>query len=291
MRLSATCMFPLFLVIAAPSAGTAQTQHVVYGESRGWTTVAEYATGSFVGCAAMIDRDGGTWGIGQDARGAWRLLFEAPGVFGQHGVTIDIDRATFPFTVAQGDGQVVGIPIDASSLDGIRRGNWMSLALDSGGGGTFSLAGTAAAILKVDECVAYQGNAPTPGGNGGLAPGSGLAGGGGAVTPPSAGGKPATGGLAGVTTGGAPCPAPAATPSIDAGGPASLYFVNATGRALSVYWIDRSGRVDNIAALPAEDGVVIDTTIGHTFLVRDIDGACYGGVIRSGGPSERVDIR
>ena len=284
----------LWTCLAAVAALTlglpqARAQQVYYGESRGWTTFADFANGSFNGCAALINRDGGTWGMAQGAGGDWRLVFGAPGNYGQRGVTIDIDRATFPYNVADGDGENVIVRIDYSSLEAVRRGNWMTIAIDGGATGTFSLAGTAAAILKIEECVAYQGNTPTPGGgNAGVTSGSG---GGAAVTPPSSGGKPATGGVADVQTGGAPCPAPATAPSIDAGGPATLYFVNDTGRALTIYWIDRSGRIDSIAALPAEDGVVIDTTIGHSFLVRDIDGACYGGVIRSGGPSERIDIR
>lgn len=267
----------LIALLGMLAAEGAAAQQVYYGQTRGWTTTADYDAGRFLGCGAEISRDGGTWRIARDAPGAWQLIFAAPGNVGTSPVTLDIDRATFPYNRAEGDGTHVYVAVDYSSLEAVRRGNWMTVSFQGGASGTLSLAGTAAAILKVEECVAYAGQ---PSSGRGTAPSQGTS-----TTPRVGGSAPQP------YAGGGACPDRMTHTSVEAGGAASAYFVNATNRALMIYWVDAYGEVSETAPLPANDGIVLDTTIGHAFFVRDFQGACYGGAIRVDGPAVRIDIR
>lgn len=67
---------------------------------------------------------------------------------------------------------------------------------------------------------------------------------------------------------------------------ATVDFVDQSGNphgALKVYWIDNNGRLVDIAIF-SSNRASLNTYVGHSFVVRDRGGRCYGGVytIRSG---------
>lgn len=256
--------FCLAAPVLLPAAAGAQ--QVPYGEARGWMTIADFSGGRFLGCGAMINRDGGTWGIAQDAGRGWRLVFGAPGNHGVSDVTIDIDRATFPYHQAEGDGINVYVPVDYGSLDAVRRGNWMTVSFPGGASGTLSLAGTAAAILKVEECVQNAGVVP------GRAPAQRVVESDALRPDPS-------------------CPVFGQVRSPASQQPATIRFTNRADRALNVYWLDFDGQPQEYAGLMPGESTQIDSYAGHLWVARDFAGSCVGGVMQTGAGFSTYDLR
>lgn len=134
------------------------TREDTYGETRGWTVHAGFAGSRFAYCAAEQGGPDGTWRFGYDASPQWQMAFTQR--FGG-------DTAYGNFEVdGRGDG-----------ISGWGDGTWVILWLNLGeysliGEGSrlvlslgqiqrsFALHGTAAAALKVKECVENRGIAP-----------------------------------------------------------------------------------------------------------------------------------
>jgi len=261
-------------VMMAATTGSAAADETFYGETRGWTTVALGDNGRFTGCAATIARDGGTWGFGQHVSGQWRLAFGAPGLHGAQPVTIDIDRATFPYHTAEGDGTNLYVSVDAASLDAVRRGNRMTVTLGNGQTANMTLAGTAAAMLKVQECVQNGGRPPAAGG-----------------TLPAVPGGAAAAVENDALRGGAGCPDFRRWASLGSNTPAVLTVTNRSDRALTLYWIDFNGQPQEYAGTLPGETLQLDTYASHRWLARDFGGTCVGGVMDMAAGMNTYDLR
>ena len=251
-------------IVAYPAAETA------YGEARGWRVGAARSGAGFAYCFAEAPRRGGpAVRLGWDGM-QWQLAAQVPAPADWQG-SLQVDGAGAGRGYRSGGDLVSGTAaggwtiawIGLPELDALRQGSQAVLGVGRGDV-DFALSGSAAAILKVEECVQRGGQAPQ------------------AAARPA----PATG-----ASGASRCPDPRSMVSRDSGGQASAYFVNATDRALMIYWVDRSGNLVEMGPLPVNDGTTLTTTIGHTFQVQDFQGLCYGGGIRVDGPAIRIDLR
>jgi hypothetical protein len=265
MRAITVCLGAAALAAALGMAGRALAEEIYCGEARDWTTVSFVERGQFRSCIASITRDGVTWGMEMQADGLWQIVLAVPGLYGATDVELDISRASMPATPAYADGANLFIPVDWTVIDAVQAGSYMTITEAGGISATVSLAGSAAAAGKIDECVARRGVAPRS--------------------------APAR----------APAPAPkAAVVENDAlrpgyncvdfravhtgpgsSDPTTIRFINEAGRALTVYWLDYDGIPQEMAALLPGESADLNSYEGHLFVARDFDGTCVGGLLEA----------
>ncbi|APH74173.1 hypothetical protein [Aquibium oceanicum] len=76
------------------------------------------------------------------------------------------------------------------------------------------------------------------------------------------------------------CPKLGAVVSDDSAEPASVEFRYAvgSGNATLIYWLDLGGNPVEMSTFDATDAIVrLDSFVGHSFIVKDFQGTCYGG--------------
>lgn len=257
-------------VLSTACAAHAQVQINPYGSARGWEVNAHFENGFHQGCSAVVSAANHWMRLEHHPMMGWAVQVGVPALWGNHYGIVDIDRASFDVQF-DGDGGQVNFVATDPMIAAIGAGNRMSLSVPGAWTGRqVPLRGTAAAISKIMECVRNEGRVP-------------------AAAPAVRYSAPAGGGAA--QRGHASCPSWASYPSQDMGGSAEAYFLNNTGRALIVYWIDGNGVPQEMDALPANDGIVLQTFIGHNFLARDRDGRCYGDVLAVSSPSIRFTVQ
>lgn len=255
------------VVVTGAGAAQAQVQTTPYGSVRGWTVSAHAENGFFQGCSATLTASTHWMTMEHHPMIGWAVQIGLSALWGTHNGYVDIDRASFDAQFDGNGGQVNFLASDPM-MGAIRAGNQMSLSVPNvWQSNVVPLRGTAAAAAKITECVNNEGRAP-------------------AAAPAAAPAQASTSAQRGHTS----CPGWASFPSQDLGGAAELYLVNATGRALMVYWIDGQGILQEMGPLPANDALLQQTYVGHNFVVRDRDGRCYGGVVSATGARSRIDI-
>ena len=261
-----TIILAAIAALSTACAAHAQAQSSPYGSARGWQVNAHFENGHHQGCSATLTAANYWMTLENHPMIGWAVQVGLPALFGGHNGIVDIDRASFDLQF-YGDGGQVNFAASDPMIGAIRAGNHMSLSVPGvWAGGQVPLRGTAAAISKIQECSRNQGQVPAA-----------------ATSAAPSGG--------GAQRGHSSCPGWASYPSQDMGGAAEAYFLNATGRALIVYWIDDNGVLQEMGALPANDGFVQPTFIGHNFVARDRDGRCYGDVLAVSGPSIRFTVQ
>lgn len=139
-------------------------RETVYGEARGWLVVAGFTgggkggAGGFGFCAAETDTPEGTWRFGHDAGGQWQMALRDGFTGRTPDGTFAVDGRTAGIT-GWGDGTWVVLWNNLPEYEAIARGSRLDLALGPVRA-SLGLYGTAAAALKVQECVQNRGVAP-----------------------------------------------------------------------------------------------------------------------------------
>ncbi|MFC3693730.1 hypothetical protein ACFOWB_16040 [Chenggangzhangella methanolivorans] len=139
-----------------------------YGEARGWQVTSAFSGRTFMYCAATKDVGRGDVRLGRDlvepgASGQWRLAVPVASKPDWRGA-LEIDGRGS----GHGGGESVGGAardgwtiawLSMSDVEALRQGK--AARLNAGAAGfEFALDGAAAALLKVEECVARKGGAP-----------------------------------------------------------------------------------------------------------------------------------
>lgn len=242
-------------------AATAFAQDMAhYGDARGWSVVSFSNGGAFVGCGMHRPTQNGGFGLVNE-NGNWLLTFPASLPNGAvMEMYLEVDRASFPLnaTVYDGEAQAYLTP---QAADAIARGRHMETNYH-GLVQTYSLKGTTAGKLKVEECIARRGNVY-------------------AVTAPAPSPSPAAPQVVenDAYRLGAGCPAPGSFRSPDAQDWGDITFVNRSSQAVTLYWLDLSGQPVEITGLLPGESNLINSTAGHYFIAKDFQGSCHGGVI------------
>ena len=85
------------------------------------------------------------------------------------------------------------------------------------------------------------------------------------------------------------CPTPGMYKSPASKQPAKVVFTNRADRAINVYWIGFDGKAKEYAALLPGESKSIQTYVGHAWIGKAFDGACFGGLhIMKAGPNTIV---
>ncbi len=275
----------LFASIVAifPNTSSAQTFTETTGEAgaiesnyasvRGWRVLSGAVNGRFVYCVAEHPDRSTPLRLGNSINGQWQLSIfqELAAVRKDWSGSIEVDddtRYTNASGSASGKWTVAWLGLD--ELENIKRGRNMIFGVRKYDF-EFSLAGTTAAVLKVEECLKNRGNAPRK-----------------RVAQPIPQPRDANGRVIEneAYRTGAGCPKVGTVISPYSSRQASVEFIDQTTHqngAMVVYWLDDKGR-------PVDSGVFdngrvnLSTFVGHSFIVKDRDGTCYGGVytVRSG---------
>lgn len=243
---------------AMMAAGSASAQERVFDEAGEWSILAGMVAGSFGYCVAEREIDGRAVRIWSDGE-AWTfgLASEEPGKIG----AFDIDDESHPLDQRRDDG-ITELDLTYASLEAVRNGRLATVILD-GEEVELPLNGTAAAALRVQDCLRLEGAAPE--GEDDLY---------------------AVETLTATETGpmGPGCPARDAAASVVDGVPTELTLrLAGAGDVLQVYWVDPFGR---LLPMPVAFGaeapeVTLDAYAGQSFVVKDLDGACRGEVARA----------
>ncbi|MCB1397134.1 MAG: hypothetical protein KDJ98_14475 [Rhodobacteraceae bacterium] len=129
-----------------------------YGTARGWTVLAGQTNAGFAYCAAETTAGGVSWRFGYDIGGQWQVALQSSWRGETEYGTFDVDGHTSGIT-GWGDGRWLILWPFLGEYDAIAQGNRLSLQL-----GTIryqlALSGTAAAALKVRECMENHGVSP-----------------------------------------------------------------------------------------------------------------------------------
>lgn len=86
------------------------------------------------------------------------------------------------------------------------------------------------------------------------------------------------------------CPRPRSIASPPSVFPTKLRFVDRSGRADSLYWLDFKGKPVMMSTF-RNGRTRVDTYVGHAFIVKDSNGNCLGGVMYASPGRNRVVIR
>jgi invasion protein IalB len=142
------------LLIAAGDA-TAQTRS--YGQSAGWTAIAEHEGGRFLGCGATRDGNRGFMGLAHGRRGDWILVLGMPGVRGAREAHLAVDGRALPARPARGDGSVVEVMLSDSDLAQLAAGTTLRVEIADLAAAAWAIGGAGPAMDLLRRCVAGQG--------------------------------------------------------------------------------------------------------------------------------------
>ena len=200
--------------------------------------------------------------------------------------SIDIDRASFDGTWYRGETGMVWF-LDEGALASLRQGRDLTAYLAGQDPMSLDLTGSAAALLKLEECVSRGGEAKSA-----------------SASAPAPAPKPPEQVPPGVVIWPAnvpPQPVENDTQFLGencpqwgefASGPSEIAvkarFVNEADRAASIYWIGFDGTLTEYAGLLPGEKFDVDTFEGHVWVAKDFGGTCLGkGAIfpRAGKPN------
>jgi hypothetical protein len=254
-------------MLAAPAFTPAHAQEIDYATVKGWRIFsgpAAVAGGDM--CYASKDNGSVELRIATEGTGEWLIGMpyyedgEVQGQFGFGDTGGYLEQATF--SASNGWAYMV-LP----APEALKDSDTINLELDRGTQ-SFDLSGSAAAMTKVEECVA----------NGGKAPRNKKA-----MMPEIDEEEVATKSAPVEDDAyrfGAGCPKMGAVVSENTGRKAKAVFRYkiASGRAAMIYWLDFDGKPVEMSTFDETENVVrLNTFIGHSFIVKDFDGTCYGG--------------
>lgn len=238
-----------------------------YGSTKGWKVYAGYRLGKLRYCVAETSEYGTKIRIGVGAgssAGQWQVALPYPSKPNWNGaMEIDGDRRSASGT-AIGKWTVVWLGLD--ELDRLKNGN--TAIFDIGRASLdYSLNGSSAAILKVKECIARGGSPRKAKKKRTYAPTK-------RTTAPQ---KQRT-----IRASSNRCPriGSVASPASNQGTRIEFQYEIASGIAAQIYWIDFQGNPVSYATFSGAP-VVIDTSVGHVWIVKDFSGKFYGGVHRA----------
>lgn len=231
---------------------SAQTNEDFYASVRGWNVVAVSDDGWFAGCGMSRPTNGFDFALFHSV-GGWEILVPTNRRANSRVMfDMDIDRASYEVS-GLSDGVIASAVIERYLVKNIARGRKLSFTMD----GQFhltSLHGTTAAILKVEECVANNGNPPRP--------------------EPRAQ-PPIESDTARMGMG---CPAYGSYRSPNVQDRSDVEFVNFVDHAVTVYWIDFDGNNVEMASLLPGESVRFGSYAGHHWIFKDFNATCFGGV-------------
>lgn len=247
-----------FAAALAGSAGTALAQaadeYIPYGQARDWAVSAVKVEGTFARCAAENPNVG--FALENSTEGYTLVLSGPPSNPTEYKAYLDISPKSFSVTFyPTADGRYITF-LEPKLLNAIKGGQKIAYYMDGGEVTVWPLAGATAALLKLQECVER-------GGEGGIAAPA-------AVAP-----APVESDAARL---GAGCPAPGAQISPRSTTPAKATFVNKSDQAVSIYWIDFKGQIQEMGATLPGETFEAKTFAGHFWLAKDFDGKCHGGI-------------
>jgi VHL beta domain len=258
-------------IVMTGGAAMAQIADKLYGTVRGWEVRAAGENGVFLGCGTTRPGNNFDMLLLLSRDNIWELGF--PTYYAAQGAQVvmdmDLDRYSDQITGVS-DGTYARSSIDPVWVDSLAKGNTLWVRME-GAQYQLSLRGSAAAILKVQECVnrynaASSFNSNITANNQGNAP---------APVPHAAVVPPVESDTARMAVG---CPAYGAYRSANSGQAADVQFVNFTSRALTVYWIDSSGRNVEMGGVLPDQAIGFNTFVGDVWIAKDFDATCYGGV-------------
>lgn len=143
----------------AAMTNTADLEMTPYGTARGWDVVAFASGGAFAGCGASIEQPSGFLMLQKKSWG-WELRLPADRTEGFDGGIITVDGravdAQFGFT-PEGAGEAA---LSDDLIRAIANGSSLTTQITGAKPVTWSIAGSAAVIGKIDECVTRQGAQP-----------------------------------------------------------------------------------------------------------------------------------
>lgn len=138
---------------------TADLEMVPYGSTRGWDVLAYVSGPDFIGCGASIGQGPGFLILQRKTYG-WELRIPADQTEGFEGGIITVDGrkmdAQFGFT-PEGAGEA---GLDESLVRAIANGSRLTTLINGSQPVSWSLAGSAAAVGKVNECFVQEGILP-----------------------------------------------------------------------------------------------------------------------------------
>ncbi len=268
-------LFSLFAggLVTAAQAQDIQTQ-VYFPNVRGWEVSSILYNGSYGGCitrplnahsqAPALGRENGVWYLispSSQPDGGWMQ------------VDLAVDRANFQENAQVGYG-VTAIEMSHDIAVAIARGKWLS-AWYEGGSYRYSLTGSTAAMLKVEECDDRQGQIasirPAPitprqqntdiSSIGWIEPGH-------RVSPPYD---------SDATFLGANCPQYGEYQSLASTNGAFLHLKNNSNRAAKLFWIDFDGHNREWGTAGPGQTIDLQTYEHHSWLLKTYDGECLGG--------------
>ena len=249
------------------------TEHK-YASVRGWDVYGGNVGGQFEYCVAEKNDGGSVLRFGVDKNfGQWQLAVPYPARREWEG-QLEID-GNAQFTQGTSDGQwSIAWLNNAYDLERIRNGN--VLILDIGKASIdHTLRGSAAVILKIEECVNNRGKRPRvvakriskPRNN---------------YQVESDAHRMGTG-----------CPRLGTVFSPNSNTPATIEFIDQASQAdgaKQVYWIDGQGNPVSISIFDNRRANISSYT-GHKFVVKNFDGRCFGGVYEVRAGHNRFFIR
>lgn len=252
---------------------SAKADEVEYGNVKGWRVFSSVGDFGLEYCAIARDNGNVELRIATNGEG-WQLAMpyydSGNGLEGAWG--FDGFEDTAPF-YTDGDGWAY-MDVSTSMLGSLHSQSNLSLELDRGPQ-HFSLSGSSAAMNKAIECVQRGGIAGTA-----------------SSAPPSQ--KPQVTNTANVAQGARTCPRMGSVASYEGGAPVTVEFDYqiASGRATLIYWLDTAGNPVDMATFdPSNPYVQLDSYVGHTFIVKDFDGNCYGDFYEAGVANNYFSVR
>jgi len=239
-----------------------------FGEAGDWAVLAGLSDGNLRYCAAARAFDGRPVRL-QLTGEVWTLNVGTGDASGDLSA-FDIDGTSYPPDAAR-NGQDIAIRLTQDGLEAVRNGRLARVTLD-GAAIDIPLNGTAAAALRVLDCIRLAGIAPGPV----------------ELATPDTPAPLETGPL------GDDCPPRAQAKSTWDGPPVALtlrYAAVGAAPALQLYWVDPFGRLLPVPLrLDGGAEVTWDSYAGQTFIARDADGICRGGLLRAA-PGATYTIR
>jgi hypothetical protein len=255
--------------ITGAAAAQADEDYADYGATRGWSILAISNDGSFTRCGGVSDSFPFTLELSAEG---WVLTVDGPlDSPPEVPAYADVDRYSFEGTFYPMSNGRYGMFMEEGMVEAMRAGDRLLVTLD-GQTTEASLAGSTAAMLKIEECVERGGVPPRGGsiGQGGPAP----------VAPVESDAARLGDG----------CPAFGAYASPASDVPAHVRFYNASDIAVSLYWIDFGGQIVEYAGTLPGESYEVDSFVGHYWLAKDFDGTCHGGLIEITDGLNYIDI-
>ncbi len=258
--------------------GHAEIGYQYYGETKGWMVSAVTFDGQFMRCAAAYGGDSALE-LHYSSEGYTVVMAgvsapqEVPG-------SLDIDRASFEGTWFAGDSGLIWF-MDDLTLTALRQGSELTANAAGQPQMSIGLDGSAAALLKLEECVGRGGEAKAAAAS--PAP----------VPKPAKPAEPAERKIPAAVVQwpanvppqpvenetqylGANCPAWGEFASGASTTAARASFTNNSDGAVSIYWIGFDGTLTEYAGLLPGETFDVDTYVGHVWVAKDFEGTCLG---------------